>query len=124
MDRCVLATFARARNFLLGGSREWRHISTVSFVHALEERATLPADGRPWRAFAFVPSCSGVNYSMCMRVVTYNVLSAPGAYRLRNISNEIGAHIIGLTGTRLLSTARGMAQRTDLPLPTMGDISK
>ena len=38
-----------------------------------------------------------------MRVVTYNVLSARGAYRLRNISNEIDAHIIGLTGTRLPS---------------------
>ena len=44
MDRYVLATFARARNFLLDGSREWRHISAISFVHALEERATLPAD--------------------------------------------------------------------------------
>ena len=38
---------------------------------------------------------------MCMRVVTYNVLSARRAYRLRDISHEIDAHIVGLTGTRL-----------------------
>ena len=122
MDRCVLATFAGACNFLLGGSREWRHISAVSFVHALEARGHL-ACGRS--SLAGIRFCSGVNYSMCMRVVTYNVLSARGAYRLRNISNEIDAYIIGLTGTHgSLPTARGMAQRTDLPLPTMGDMSK
>ena len=38
---------------------------------------------------------------MCTRVVTSNALSARRAYRLRDVSTEIDAHIIGLTGTRL-----------------------
>ena len=38
---------------------------------------------------------------MCTRVDTCNAWSAQSAHRLRDISTEIDAHIIGLTGTRL-----------------------
>ena len=38
--------------------------------------------------------------SMSMRFVTYNVLSVRRACRLRGMSHEIDAHIIGLAGTR------------------------
>ena len=38
---------------------------------------------------------------MCTRVVACKALSARRAYRLRAISTEIDAHIIGLTSTRL-----------------------
>ena len=41
----------------------------------------------------------GLLFSMgCLRVATYNVLSAREAYRLRDVSAEMTAHSIGLTG--------------------------
>ena len=100
MDRCVFATFTGACNFLSGGSREWRHISTVLFVPALEERVTLLADGRFWRAFAFVPFGSAISGEL--QGWAFVNTSASGAYRFCDVSDEIDAHIIRLTGTRLL----------------------
>ena len=37
----------------------------------------------------------------CTRIVTCNVLSARRAHRVRDISEDINAHIIGFDGTRL-----------------------
>ena len=56
--------------------------------------------------------------SMSMRFVTYTVLSVRRAYRLRDISHEIDAHIIGLAGTRLPSYGPwdGSARRSAVAL--------
>ena len=81
---CILCKVAAARG----------DNSTVSLVHALYERVLLAADGRSWRSHSSVQM--KLFLLLVTRVVTYNVLN-----RLRDVSNEIDAHVIGLSGTRL-----------------------
>ena len=61
---------------------------------------TVVPGGRP-RTRLFTFSLVQKKNCMCTLVVTCNALSARRAHRLRDISTEIDAHIIGLTSTRL-----------------------
>ena len=57
----------------------------------------------------------------CTRIVTYDVLSARRAHRIRDINEEINAHIIGLSGRVCHSDVPGMAPCTNIRVSRQGD---